>query len=92
MKFAKVYDNKRYNQIVMMKQQDESGALEIRFFFNPEGFGVCSFAIGFNAEDPDCEKKVETAFEKITPREIIEVIDGFMKQMEQKQDDGKALH
>jgi hypothetical protein len=81
-KFTKVFDNDRYGQIVMMRKQDDQGAPEIRFFFHPEGFGVCSFAIGYDAEDPKCWDKTDATFNNLVPQEIIQIVDGFVKHME----------
>jgi hypothetical protein len=79
MKFARVFDVTRYNQIVMMKQQNEQGEPVISFFCQPEGMGVCSFSIGWG--DDKTESMVETAFEKLVMREVIEIVDGWFKHM-----------
>ena len=47
MKFAKVFDVKRYQQILLLKEQNEDGNDQIRVHFKPEGHGVCSFVVGF---------------------------------------------
>ena len=80
MKFAKVYDNKRFGQIIIMKKQTEIGAPELRFFFQPEGFGVCEFAIGFNVQDAT-EERFNLAFTEMNLRIAIEIIDGYMAHM-----------
>jgi hypothetical protein len=80
MKFAKVYDNKRFGQVIIMKKQTEIGAPELRFYFQPEGFGVCEFAIGFNDQDAS-ESRFERAFHEMTPKIAIEIIDGYMAHM-----------
>lgn len=83
MKFCRTFDVPRYQQIVMIKKQSELGAPEIRFFFQPEGYGVCNFGIGW--DDDDAEKKSEEAFNKMVPREVIEIVDGYMKHMQAAQ-------
>lgn len=80
MKFAKVYDNKRFGQIIIMKKQTEIGAPELRFYFQPEGFGVCEFAIGFNDQDAT-EERFNLAFTEMNLRIAIEIIDGYMAHM-----------
>lgn len=80
MKFAKVYDNKRYGQVVILKKQTEIGAPELRFYFQPEGYGVCEFAIGFNDQDAS-ESRFDQAFNEMNPRIAIEIIDGYMAHM-----------
>lgn len=87
MKFAKTFDSKRYGQIVVIEKQDKEGAPEIRFFFKPDGFGVCDFGIGF--ETDGAEGRMHQAFESITPQEATELVDGYMKHM---QDMAQAQH
>jgi hypothetical protein len=80
MKFAKVFDVKRFGQIIIMKKQTELGAPEVRFFFQPDGFGVCEFAIGFTDDDAS-ESKFNAAFSEMTPQIATEIIDGYLKHM-----------
>jgi len=83
MKFAKVFEVKRIGQIVIMKKQTELGAPELRFFFQPEGFGVCEFAIGFNDQDAS-ESRFEEAYREMTPQIATEIIDGYLAHMTAK--------
>jgi len=80
MKFAKIFENKRLGQVIIMKKQTELGAPELRFFFQPEGFGVCEFAIGFNDQDAT-ESRFEEAYNEMTPQIAYEIIDGYLKHM-----------
>ncbi len=79
MKFSKTIDNDRYGQIVIIRMQNHEGAPEIRFFCQPKGYGVCSFSIGWN--DDTAEQKADEAFKNMVPREIIEIVDGWMVHM-----------
>jgi len=80
MKFAKIFENKRLGQVIIMKKQTELGAPELRFFFQPEGFGVCEFAIGFNDQDAT-ESRYAEAYDEMTPQIAYEIIDGYLKHM-----------
>lgn len=80
MKFAKIFENKRLGQMIIMKKQTELGAPELRFFFQPEGFGVCEFAIGFNDQDAS-ESRFAEAYDEMTPQIAYEIIDGYLKHM-----------
>jgi hypothetical protein len=80
MKFAKIFENKRLGQVIIMKKQTDLGAPEIRFFFQPEGFGVCEFAIGFNDQDAS-ESRFAEAYDEMTPQIAYEIIDGYLKHM-----------
>ena len=83
MKFAKIFENKRLGQVIIMKKQTELGAPELRFFFQPEGFGVCEFAIGFNDQDAT-ESRFAEAYDEMTPQIAYEIIDGYLKHMTAK--------
>lgn len=83
MTFSRTFDVKRYGQIVIIKKQNDEGSAELRFFFQPEGFGVCDFAIGWKEGAP--EDMADKALKQIVPREAIEIVDGYMKEMESKQ-------
>lgn len=80
MKFAKIFESKKLGQVIIMKKQTELGAPELRFFFQPEGFGVCEFAIGFNDDDAT-ESRFEEAYKEMTPQIAYEIIDGYLKHM-----------
>ncbi|CAB4126939.1 hypothetical protein UFOVP77_35 [uncultured Caudovirales phage] len=80
MKFAKIFENKRLGQVIIMKKQTELGAPELRFFFQPEGFGVCEFAIGFNDQDAS-ESRFAKVYDEMTPQIAYEIIDGYLKHM-----------
>lgn len=84
MNFAKIFPVTKYDQIVMIKKQDDAGAPEIKFFFKPEGYGVCSFSIGF--DDDAAEKRVEDAFENIFKKDAIEIVDAWLKKMRESQE------
>lgn len=77
MKFAKVFDVKRFGQVVMLRAQDEMGAPCVKFYFSPEGYGVCNFSIGWD-NDQNAGKKADRAFAELTTSEIIKIIDGWL--------------
>jgi len=81
--FAKVYETEKYGQILAKidsaETDNESGA-EVRFYFHPEGLGVCSVALFFPDTDKgwdgsdkfflgldreQCENIVGPSFEKV---------------------------
>lgn len=59
--FAKFFDTK-YGQVVVMKQGNDDGNPEIRFFAEPEGLGVCSVAFSYGEDDWD---KADEGFEQV---------------------------
>lgn len=75
MRFAKVWDVKRYQQIAMIKQIDEEGMPEIRVYFQPDGYGLCSFIMAW---PHDTKVNVEEVFSKMILQDAIEIVDKFM--------------
>jgi hypothetical protein len=59
--FAKLFDTK-YGQVVVLKQDNEDGDPEIRFYAEPEGLGVCSMAFSYEEDKRD---KQEEGFDKV---------------------------
>lgn len=89
MKFAKTFDVKRFEQIVVIRGQDKDGAPEIRFFFKPDGFGVCNFGIAPNDDRPDTDARLDLAFSEMTGQQATEIVDGWLSHM---QSQAKAAH
>lgn len=81
MKFAKTFDIKRFEQIVVMRGQDKDGAPEIRFFFKPEGFGLCNFGIAPNDDEQDNSHRLDAAFAEMTGQQATEIVDGWLSHM-----------
>lgn len=61
--FAKLYGTDN-DQILVKLDEGESGP-EVRFYFQPEGMGVCSVATGFADTDAGWDK-AEEAFKNMT--------------------------
>ena len=74
-RFCKVWDVKRYQQIAMIKQIDEEGLPEIRVYFQPEGYGLCSFIMAWQK---DSDIKADKVFNEMVLKDAIEVVDKFM--------------
>lgn len=74
--FAKLFDTKLGQILVKIDTGDDHPA-EVRFFFEPEGLGVCSLAIGFtgNGEDSKAWGDAEKAFEKVTKESAIDTVE-----------------
>jgi hypothetical protein len=62
--FAKLFETSDYGQICVMQGKNDEDAPEIRFYVQPPGLGVCSFAMGFDDSD-DGFDKADAAFEKV---------------------------
>lgn len=75
MRFAKVWDHKRYQQIAMILQHAEDGMYEIKVYFQPEGHGISSFVMGW---PEDSKVKGDEIFSKMVLADAIEIVDKFM--------------
>lgn len=71
--FCKVFKSKTYKQIVMMRCHDKNGAPEVRFFFEPDGMGVCEFGIGINGSENE-SRRIDEIFETINGNEAHELV------------------
>ncbi|MCK9540377.1 hypothetical protein [Dokdonella sp.] len=84
--FAKLYETER-GQIVVIRQTNDDGDPEIRFFFMPNTnvYGVCSMALAFpprgtgEDEENDAHEAADAAFSALTEegvkREIFKQMD-----------------
>ena len=81
MKFAKTFNVAKYEQIVAIRGQDKDGAPEIRFFFKPDGFGVCNFGIAPNDDEHDTSTRLDLAFAEMTGQQATEIVDGWLSHM-----------
>ena len=75
MRFAKVWNVKRYDQIAMILQHAENGAYEIKVYFHPQGHGISSFVMAWPEES---EVKGEEVFDQMIMQDAIEIVDKFM--------------
>lgn len=72
--FAKLYDSEKCGQILVKIDTDPDECNpEVRFYIQPEGFGVCAGALGFKDTDEGW-KQAESIFESITFEKAEEII------------------
>jgi hypothetical protein len=69
MNFAKLYDTELGQ--ILVKLEDEDEGLEVRYYFVPEGLGLCSVAVKFEGDDN--WEKAEKYFKAVTKEKSIEV-------------------
>lgn len=78
--FAKLYGTDDDQILVKMDEVDSSP--EIRFFFQPNGLGVCSFALSFTHGDPaKAGEMCEEAFAKVTEASARELVRATVEQL-----------
>ena len=70
MNFAKIFDTTIGQVLVKIDSAEADGfEAEVRIYFEPVGFGVCSTAFSFDNWD-----KAESAFELVDAEEALEII------------------
>lgn len=80
--FYRAWSVTRFDTIVALRRQDKQGAPEIRFYFKPEGYGVCEFGLGFrDDEETDAETKIDIVWKELTCQQSIKIIDGWLQTM-----------
>ncbi|MGL4573744.1 MAG: hypothetical protein ACRCV9_03035 [Burkholderiaceae bacterium] len=76
MPFAKLFYLPKHGQVLAKLDKDEESSPELRWYVEPEGFGVCSLALGFHDTD-DGWQKAEKAFadaDEVTATKAAETI------------------
>ena len=86
--FAKLYQTKKYGQILVVIDEGESGP-EIRFSFTPKGLGLCSIATKFT-DSSDGWDRAESAFNSIGLMEAVQIVTPTILMIESKSVDMTA--
>jgi hypothetical protein len=78
-KFAKLYDYEDGLQVLVKIDDNEQGYPEVRFFFSPEDFGICSVAIIFQATDKGYER-CDNLFRKTTKESALSHVEEIVRE------------
>lgn len=70
--FAKLFGHDN-DQVLMKLDTGKEGNPEVRVFFEPEGLGVCSWALEFE-DSEDGWDKAEKAFAAFEKEEILKIV------------------
>ncbi len=90
--FAKIFNSEKFGQICVIWQESDSEdiGMEIRFFCQPEGFGVCSAALSYeNSEDGYAlsenafNNKVDLELSEKAASQLFDTVDEMVKQNDQ---------
>lgn len=84
--FAKLYEPVEGQQILVKLEAGDDGP-EVRFYYEPEGFGVCSHAIGW-ADTDEGWAEAEKTFSEITEETAVEARDNMIVTIQQFSWDG----
>ena len=77
--FAKIYETEETGQVLMKVDQGGEGP-EVRFYFVPEGLGICSTAMQYKNTDEGWEN-ANKFFEEMTENRAIEFAKGMMQKI-----------
>ena len=77
--FAKLYEKEGIGQVLVKLDNSEKGP-EIRYYFVPEGLGVCSVAVEFN-DNADSWDKADAAFERVNEEQAIQLAREMIQKM-----------
>lgn len=77
--FAKLFNTKEHGQIVVIMQSNDEDKPEVRYFFKPEGLGVCSTALAFNDSDAGWDE-CEQFFDSIDEEQAIKLVVGISER------------
>lgn len=80
--FAKLYENDG-KQILVKLDGDEMNAPEVRFFFEPEGLGVCSAAVQWKNDNDHDWDKAEEFFKGVDAEKANAFVDGIINEVAQ---------
>lgn len=81
-KFAKLFEFDDIGQVLVKRDTDENGDPEVRLYFEPKGFGVCSTAFGFEAdENGDEATKAVLAFDLVDEVRAEKIIRGVLETL-----------
>ena len=80
--FAKLFHFDEIGQVLVKRDTDENGDPEVRLYFEPEGFGICSTAFGFEADETEDESaKAKRAFDMVDQERAEKIIRGAMETL-----------
>ena len=79
--FAKLYETEEDGQVLVKVQEGEEGP-EVRYYFVPEGLGVCSMALEFKDDKKGTAwEKADAYFDKIDEESAIQMAKSMMLEI-----------
>lgn len=76
--FCKLFETQKHGQIlVKLDEGTDDSVAEVRFYVQPPGLGVCSFAAGFD-NNTDAWDKAEAMFARVDEAEAIRAAESLL--------------
>jgi hypothetical protein len=81
-KFAKLFEDTKCGQIlVMLQESDDKDGPEIRYYFKPEGMGVCNCTINYKDSETAWDS-AEERFKRIKKEDVVIMVANIIKEFE----------
>jgi len=78
--FAKLYGEDK-DQILVKMDSSENNKAEVRFYFEPDGLGVCSSALQYKSDDPESWDKAENFFKEVTEEKARAFVNNIISKL-----------
>ena len=79
--FAKLFERGERQVLVKIDQGDDLKP-EVRFFTEPDDFGVCSAAISFKDDSDKSWEDAEKIFDRANEKNSFEFVDSFLSKLD----------
>ena len=79
--FAKLFERDSKQVLVKLDADNEKCFPEVRFYFEPEGFGVCSVAVGYKDDSDKSWDSAEKFFNEVTEEKAMEFADKNIEEI-----------
>lgn len=73
-KFAKLFEDEKYGQIVVLNDENSEYLPAILVKFSAEGFGVCETAFVYKDDEEGSYEKRDAAFETFSHEDAVKVV------------------
>lgn len=80
-KFAKIFEDEKYGQILILNDECDEGHPAVLVHFTAEGLGVCKVAFTYKHEEEDNYEKRDKAFERFTHDMAVEVVSEIVDKL-----------
>jgi len=74
--FSKIHETEIGQICVIIQEVVDGDCMEVRYFFKPDGLGVCSMALSFDGDN--AEEKAQNCFDKSSPDVSVSMVNRVM--------------
>lgn len=77
--FAKLFQLADYGQVLVKRDSNDEGRPEVRTYFHPDNYGICSFAISFDDTESGAEA-ADRVFAGIDEEKTMLMVVAYMRE------------